>query len=228
MRLKATDYVLKGEADNWFQRNQNNKGHNIFTEYLLNIFDKKDLKKFNIAEFGIGHSYNISLLSHYVKNVDGYDGSRLAISRLNNMRKIFYNIDGKQVIFGNEFQVLKKYDLIIFGFFTYMLDNNELKKIIDDSYKFLNEGGYLYIYDFLHKENISKKDIHNKNFYIYKRNFSFYLEKFQNFNLVDFRLMDNKYLEQYMKIGKLTIDHRVSDENDWVFSALFKKDKYDE
>ncbi len=221
------EVYIKEDADKWFDRNDVKKGggsHNCFTEYLLNIFPKANLKTYDVAEFGVGSGNNINLLSHYINNIDGYDGSKKSINRIKDLSKIKNNIDGKVVNLGAHFDGIRKYDLIIFGFFTYMLTDIEFKILLKNSKKLLNEDGYIFIYDFLARENNFSKDIHNETLNIYKRNLKFYLEQFKDFDIIDYRLYDNRKLKDYMDSDNFfTIDTMIDkDDYNWTFSSLFK------
>jgi len=224
--MKQGKIYIEQEADKWFIRNEG-LVHNCFTEYLLNLFPKKDIYKFDVAEFGIGRGNNISLLSHFVNSIDGYDGSKQAIENLNRLSKINYKINGKRVNFGEPFSVLKKYNIVIFGFFMYMLSNEEIEVLLNNTLHALkNDNAYIYMYDFISNKPIKKKDIYNDKIYVYKRDLIFYLNKLaEDYILIDFRLWDNRKLEQYLLNDNIMmIDTKIdSDDYNYVFSALFKR-----
>lgn len=214
---------IKEDADKWFERN-NNFRHNYCTEYLLKLFPKKEMKFFNVAEFGVGRGANINFLSDYVKKADGYDGSVKSIENIENLKKTKPNINGKLVNLGDNFTALDSYDIIIYGFFTYMISDNEFDTLVDNSKKMLNQNGYIYIYDYLSNENTSSADSHNEKLKVFKRNLGFYTEILKDFDLIDFRLMDNRNLHKYLYNENIhNIDLEIDrDDYNWVFCALFK------
>jgi len=219
--MQGKEYI-KNDANQWFDRNKTNT-HNCFTEYLLQIFNKCNFKSFDVAEFGIGHCNNINLLSHYVKTIDGYDGSSKSLKTIDLLKQKSTNINGKQVNLGEKFEGIKKYDLIIYGFFTYMINDKEFEILINNSKKLLKDGGYIFIYDYLSKENNQKKDFHNKELFVYKRNLNFYLSRFKDFTFKDYRLFDNRELQNYLLSDIIHIDKNInSDDYNWTFSGLFK------
>lgn len=224
--MKQGEKYIKTEADKWYLRNEY-FGYNCFTEYLVNLFPKKELKEFSVAEFGIGRGNNIRFLSNYVHNVDGYDGSEKAIENIQKIKENIPNIDGKRVNLAFEFEPLRNYDIIIFGFFTYMISDEEFTLLVNNSKKMLKKGGFIFMYDFLSKENFQKKDAHNSEFSIFKRRQEFYLKKMKDFYLFDFRLWDNRKLKEYIgKENQITIDTSIEpDDYNWTFSALFKIQK---
>ena len=221
-KVQGNKYIKK-DADEWFNRNKGTK-HNIFTEYFMSLFSKKILQKFNVAEFGVGRANNINLLSHYVNKIDGYDGSEQSIEMIDLLKKRNIHINGKRVNLGSSFDGLGKYDVIIYGFFTYMISDKEFLILLENSKKMLKQGGYIFIYDFLEESNTSSKDIHNKEMLIYKRNLNFYLNTMKNFNIIDFRLYDNRHLNDYlMNDNVINIDIDLDNNSyNWTFSGLFK------
>lgn len=222
--MEQGEKYIKDEADKWYARNEYLE-HNCFTEYLLNLFSKKELKELSVAEFGVGRGNNIRFLSNYVNSVDGYDGSEKAIKNIKKLKENIPNIDGKRVNLATSFDPLKNnYDIIIFGFFTYMISDEEFTVLVNNSKKMLKERGFIFVYDFLSQKDIQKKDTHNPKFSVFKRSKEFYFREMRDFSLYDFRLWDNRKLKEYMnKDNQITIDTLIeSDDYNWTFSALFK------
>jgi hypothetical protein len=187
---------IENDADKWFERNTSIK-HNCFTEYLIELFPKKHLKNMNLAEFGVGRANNVSLLSHFTNLIDGYDGSKKSIEMIDLLKKRASNIDGKRVNLSDSFDGLNEYDLIIYGFFTYMINDQEFDQLVENSKSHLK---------------------------VFKRNLDFYISEFKDFQLVDFRLFDNRKLNDYLDNDNIfNIDTDLdNDEYNWTFSALFK------
>lgn len=222
--MKQGEKFIEKEADLYFERNHLNK-HNIFSEYLVSIFPKKEFSEYDIAELGTGRNKNIEYLSHYVKSIDGYDGSQKAIDDLMELKKRNKNVDGKRVNLGDFFIGLKKYDLLIYGFFAYVISDEEFNVLIENSKRMLNQNrGYIFIYDFLTKNKIIKNDSRNSEIKIFKRNLNFYLENFEDFDMIDFRLFENSKLLKYLNNDNtMNIDVDISSDNDeHAFCALFK------
>jgi hypothetical protein len=214
---------IENDADKWFERNTSIK-HNCFTEYLIELFPKKHLKNMNLAEFGVGRANNVSLLSHFTNLIDGYDGSKKSIEMIDLLKKRASNIDGKRVNLSDSFDGLNEYDLIIYGFFTYMINDQEFDQLVENSKSLLKDKGYIFIYDFLATENKDSIDSHNSDLKVFKRNLDFYISEFKDFQLVDFRLFDNRKLNDYLDNDNIfNIDTDLdNDEYNWTFSALFK------
>jgi hypothetical protein len=216
---------IQDEADKWFERNfSRSTSHNILTEYLVDIFQKNKLKKYTVAEFGIGTGNNVVFLSNYVKYVDGYDGAQKAVDHLNKYSKLKNNIRSKKVNLGEPFDGLSTYNLIIFGFFCYMLTDKELENLYETTKRLLKKNGYVFIYDFLARNNLSHKDSHNESLYVFKRNFDYWLDYFKDFDLIDFRLFDHEKLTfDRLKTSHCIVESNLNNSDyNWVFSSLFQ------
>jgi hypothetical protein len=148
--LQGNEYI-KYEADKWFDRNTGCM-HNSFTEYLLALFSKRDIRRFDIAEFGIGRANNINILSHFANKVDGYDGSKQSINMLTLLHKRNPKINGKRVNLADTFQPTNNYNIIIYGFFTYMITEKEFSRLVDNSKHMLKNEGYIYIFMTFYQE----------------------------------------------------------------------------
>ena len=70
--MKTNSEIFREDADSYFERTVKNE-RTILAELLLNIFPKKILKSFDVAEFGCGPSHNLFLLNNFVRRVHGYD-----------------------------------------------------------------------------------------------------------------------------------------------------------
>jgi hypothetical protein len=164
------------------------------------------------------------LLSHYVSKIDGYDGSKKSIEVIKLLHERNPNINGKLVNLAEKFEPLRRYDLIIYGFFLYMITDDEVDVVIENTKNSLKRYGYIFIYDFLSRGNRVFKDKYNKKLNVYKRNIQFYIDKFRGFDLIDFRLFDNRRLKDYLNNDNPCIIDTEVDVNDynWAFSALFR------
>jgi len=200
---------------------------NFFSDYILYIFEKKDLINFDIAEWGIGGGHNLHILSYYVNSVHGYDGSVDAINefqlsyRNKSNRDMFYS---QVVNLSEPFKTPIKYDMIIYGFFPYVLTDNELIETKKNLISSLKENGYVVVFDFLSRTNKINNYRDDSNVKTYKRNLNYWIDYLKEFDLIDFRLFDSrKGLDDRFK-EKFTIDLNISkDDNFWTFIAIFRK-----
>jgi len=222
-----SELYIKDDANGWYLRNNVSK-RNSATEYLLSLFTKKDFAGFDIAEFGIGRGSNLIYLSHFANSVHGFDGSSLAVD---NFLKVCQQILPDNTFSAKEANLCApittnlKLDIIIYGFFAYMVTDEELLQTKKNTDKMINDSGYVFVYDFLAKENQIKTDSHNAAFKVHKRTLDFWVNHFDDYVLVDFRLFDNEHFKSYtLNDTPSHIDMQCSmDPNDWAFCALFKK-----
>jgi len=98
-------------------------------------------------------------------------------------------------------------DLIMFGFFSYLLPDNDYKKSINEAYKKLKKGKFFYILDF---DNVSHNTCkHNNKFIIYKRDYSY---------IKGFKLLEKKsYYNIYEKNNNSSYADDYSRKSIWLF-----------
>lgn len=226
MNAQSETYI-KDDANSWFLRNKVSK-RNAPTDYLLSLFSKKQFSRFDIAEFGIGRGANLLHLSHFAQTVHGFDGSSLAVEHfLKNCESLLpeESFSAKETNLCVPITTDLKFDIIIYGFFAYMAADEELQQTKQNTDKMLKDDGYIFIYDFLCDENQVKTDSHNTALKLYKRTLQFWIEHFDDYVLMDFRLLDNEHLKDYaLNDSPEHIDMECSmDPNYWAFAALFRK-----
>ena len=215
------------EADNYFERNKDH-GHSYFIDYLLQIFPRGALGKIDIAEFGIGNGQNLIYLKEFCNKCHGYEASESAVCMFKKnyefhpQKKDFHV---QKVNLAEPFSCPHKYDLIIYGFFPYYVDDEEMDTVKKNTLDLLKPDSYIYIFDFLVKNNKVKIDSRNRDLKVYKRNLTYWLNFFDDFDLMDFRLFDSSRTNHYVVSDNLNkIDLEVSDDEDqWYFAGLFRK-----
>lgn len=169
-----TKIYVNEEADKFYERHC----RSFIVDYIMTLFPKQALSKFDIAEFGIGSGSNLILLMNYARSIHGYDGSKKAIEHFKasfsgsmHEKKCF----AKQVNLCDKFTTPIKYDLAIMGFFAYYASDEELFVFKENLLNCMVKGGYVFIEDFLVRENKIKTDSRNNNIRIFKRNIAFWL-----------------------------------------------------
>jgi len=213
------------EATNYYIRNQGHKNRFI-AEQILALFPKKVLERFAVAEFGIGTGTNLMLLSNYVRCVHGYDIAEEAVANFQKMSDCL----GHDRAFARCINVCEdfcspiRYDLVLYGWFAYYVSEIELQMVKKNLLNNLNAGGYVFVHDFLVRENRVKPDRHNQKLSVYKRNLRFWIDHFCEFDLIDFRLFQCERYFEYQKCDNLqTIDVELTDNDDlWIFNGLFR------
>tara|TARA_B100000029_G_scaffold395104_1_gene392828 strand:+ start:4018 stop:4677 length:660 start_codon:yes stop_codon:yes gene_type:complete len=162
---------LDSEGDNWFDRNKNTIHENvkIGIDFFISFVNKKN----KILEIGCSDGKNLNYLSeklpHYELDLYGIDPSKKAIeSGKQNYRKIDLKVGtSDQLKYGDKF-----FDLIICGFFLYLVDRNLIFKTVSEIDRILKEGGYLIIVDFDVPTPFSNDYKHYKGVQSYKNDYS--------------------------------------------------------
>tara|TARA_B100000700_G_C14990014_1_gene830806 strand:+ start:797 stop:1456 length:660 start_codon:yes stop_codon:yes gene_type:complete len=162
---------LDSEGDNWFDRNKNTIHENvkIGIDFFISFVNKKN----KILEIGCSDGKNLNYLSeklpHYELDLYGIDPSKKAIeSGKQNYRKIDLKVGtSDQLKYGDKF-----FDLIICGFFLYLVDRNLIFKTVSEIDRILKEGGYLIIVDFDVPTPFSNDYKHYKDIQSYKNDYS--------------------------------------------------------
>jgi len=191
----------KGEVDKFYLRNIKNHKNNSDDQRLSNILKLNLVKGNTILEIGCSNGkrldqYRRCFGSH---KVIGIDLSKMAINEGKKLYKkiIFKNISSLEI---NKIKI--KFDVIICGFFLYLLDREEVFNQFNLIYKNLKPNGHLIIEDFDPLFNHVNKSIHNKRLLSFKMNYSPFLEGSGLFKMIckirnDEQYKSNKNVKKY-------------------------------
>jgi len=191
--LKNIRIVRSSEADKYYKRNKQyyNKGKVLSSfeknkiepggssDFVIECFKTTEIKVKNILEIGCSNGKKLNKYKNYFEqkkqlvNCYGIDLSKQAIS---DGRKRYKNLKLKN---HSSLQISKlkvKFDLIICGFFLYLLDREYIFKQFDLIFEQLNSSGYLLIVDFDPSFPHHNKSGFNKKLNSYKMNFSNFIE----------------------------------------------------
>ena len=169
METNQKDIFLKDEGDQWYLRNKNsilNKSGDPVTELII----QRQLNPKKVLEIGCSNGWRLSILQKLL-NSDcyGIDPSVNAIKEGKEENPLINLAQGTadSIPFFD-----KKFDLIIFGFCLYLCDRKDLFKIVYEADHFLNEKGYLIIYDFEPSFPYKNHYPHKERLFSYKMNYS--------------------------------------------------------
>ncbi len=170
---------LKIEGDKMHKRNKKDNYEKDFkkdhlTKKILEIFKNKKFKNKNkILEIGCGDGYRLKFLSKKIKikKIYGIDPSKLAVRKAKSQGIIAKVGTADYLPFEN-----KKFDMIIFGFCLYLVDDEDLFKVINEADRTLKNKGYIIIYDFYsnkikynsykHCKGLKSRHMNYKNFFV--------------------------------------------------------------
>jgi SAM-dependent methyltransferase len=185
--------LKKSEANKYYKRNMYyyNEGRDLpsfeknkiepggSTDFIIDCFKTTKIKVNNILEIGCANGRKLEKYKAYFKskkqyvNCYGIDLSSLAIK---NGKKKYKNL---KLFNYSSLQISKfktKFDLIICGYFLYLLDREYLFKQFDLIFERLNTNGHLLIVDFDPLFPHHNKSGHNKKLNIYKMNLKNFIE----------------------------------------------------
>ncbi len=177
---------------------------------------------YNVAELGVGNGANMFLLANYTRACHGYEASNEACNDIRDQIKIHPHREKLKIENVKLPCCLNspvRYDILIYGFFAYLLSDTQLEKQKSYSLNALNgTGSYIYIFDFI---SMDKKPATQEG--VHKRSLEFWLDHFSEFDLLSYQLFDdcrdNKLVDDLTVVNtKLKCD-----DNKWMFAALFRK-----
>ena len=181
--FKNLNIIKNKEADKYYLRNidyYNNSSDDIRLKKFLNLNLIKGKK---ILEIGCCNGKKLDQYRRYLKSSKtiGIDLSKKSISEGKKLYKriTFKNISSLQI---NKIHI--KFDIIICGFFLYLLDREEIFNQFNLIYKKLKTDGYLIIEDFDPMFKHSNKNIYHKSLKSFKMNYSNFLEESGLFKMI--------------------------------------------
>jgi ubiquinone/menaquinone biosynthesis C-methylase UbiE len=216
--VKNLNIIKNKEADKYYLRNidyYNNASDDIRLKNFLNL---NLIKGKTILEIGCCNGKKLDQYRRYLKSSKtiGIDLSKKSISEGKKLYKkiTFKNISSLQIN-----KIHTKFDIIICGFFLYLLDREEIFNQFNLIYKKLNTDGYLIIEDFDPMFKHSNKNIYHKSLKSFKMNYSNFLEESGLFKMI-YKIRN----DEHFKSNK---DKKLFKSNDTSIS-LFKKMNFNE
>ena len=198
---------LESEGDGWFKRNEQSlsqKGDDRVNLDILIPFLEKENK---ILEIGCSNGENLNYfqkkLPNYKLDLYGVDPSKESVKSGNQkFKEIKLKIGtSDELEFDNKF-----FDVIICGFFLYLVDRDLLFKTVSEIDRVLKEGGYLIIVDFDVPLPICNDYQHYEGIKSYKNDYSKFFTGGNHYTVVGKKSFSNISTEYFHK----TINERVS------------------
>tara|TARA_B100000029_G_C17603120_1_gene966448 strand:- start:5078 stop:5794 length:717 start_codon:yes stop_codon:yes gene_type:complete len=210
-------YYEKEKIIDSFEKNKIEPGGS--TDNILNCFKTTKIKVNKILEIGCANGIKLNKYKTFFKNKKqsvecfGVDFSNVAIK--NGKKKYkdlkLFNYSSLQI---SKFKT--KFDLIICGWFLYLLDRDHFFKQFDLMHEKLNTNGYLMIVDFDPLFPHHNKWAHNKKIKVYKMNLRNFIEASNLFKTI--------YLHKWEISNTLKKKFISAD----LSVALFQKVNFDE
>ena len=137
-------YLLKLKANKYFKRNPNVQKDNYG---IINLCSINNLKPKSILEIGCANGIRLNDYSNILRSKTNY-GIDISSNAIKDAKKKFKKLHFLKMSSLEINKIKKNFDLIICGFFLYMLDREEIFNQFDLIYRKLNKNGYLIIEDF--------------------------------------------------------------------------------
>jgi ubiquinone/menaquinone biosynthesis C-methylase UbiE len=130
------DIFLQGEANSWLTRNQHHLGHH---DPVSDLIEQANLTPTKVLEIGCSNGWRLNKLwRRYGCQCDGIDPIQPEFPQAAIARGTADNLQYNSNAF----------DLVIFGFCLYLIDRQDLFKVVAESDRVLQDKGYLIIHDF--------------------------------------------------------------------------------
>lgn len=194
--------IVKLKAGNdYFLRNFNYYNLNKPDKNIRKLIKTSKIKPKSILEIGCANGAKLYQYSKLLKTKKNY-GIDVSNKAILDGKKKYKNLNLLKLSSLEINKIKIKFDLIICGFFLYLLDREELFRQFDLIYKKIKEDGYLIILDFESSKKQQKKNIHNINLKTYKMSYINFLKESGLFELIYKKKYNNEkdiYLTLYKK-----------------------------
>ena len=183
--MKNLNIVKSKDADYYFERNFKSKNNKlkpkanssdyfkIYPGLIKELIDSNSIKPRSILEIGCANGSKLNLYEKLLKTKINY-GVDLSEQAIKDGKKKYKNLKLLNLSSLKIDKIKIKFDLIVCGFFLYLLDREEIFKQFDLIHKKLNDNKYLIINDFNPLFKHTNKNMHSKNLKTYKMNYDNY------------------------------------------------------
>jgi SAM-dependent methyltransferase len=178
---KNLKIVKSSEANNFFKRNlyfyknKDNK-HNLEDSRIKNLIRINNLKSKSILEIGCATGIRLNQYQKILHSKINY-GIDLSSNAIKLGKKKYKKLKLLKLSSLEINKIKENFDLIICGFFLYLLDREEIFNQFNLIYKKLKTDGYLIIHDFDPLFKHTNTSIHNNNLKSFKMSYDNFLEE---------------------------------------------------
>jgi ubiquinone/menaquinone biosynthesis C-methylase UbiE len=188
---KNINIVQIKEGDNFFKRNINfynpskkiSGGGEVRNLRIIDFIKQNNLKPKSILEIGCATGIMLNQYQDSLKTNINY-GIDLSSKAINFGKKKYKKLKLFKLSSLEINKIKKNFDLIICGFFLYLLDREEIFNQFNLIYKKLTTNGHLIINDFDPLFKHTNTSIHNKNLKSFKMSYDNFLEESGLFKVI--------------------------------------------
>ncbi len=188
---KNINIVKIKEGDNYFKRNTNfynplkkiSGGGEVRDLRIIDLIKQNNLKPKSILEIGCATGIKLNQYQDSLKTNINY-GIDLSSKAINFGKKKYKKLKLLKLSSLEINKIKKNFDLIICGFFLYLLDREEIFNQFNLIYKKLTTNGHLIINDFDPLFKHTNISTHNKNLKSFKMSYDNFLEESGLFKVI--------------------------------------------
>jgi len=197
MKKKFNTIIKKVGNDNHVRnrkyRTEENKNHPI-----VKLIINKKIKPKKILEIGCSTGYVLETIRNLTKaKCYGIDVSEKAV---NEGKKIFKKINLKVGHFEDQKKV-GNFDLIICGFFLFLLPPEKILGLFSKIDQALKYNGYIIIFDFFNKKFKKKNYKHNNDIKVYRWDYKKIMMSLPYYNLIYKNKIFNKKMRDFCEVS---------------------------
>ena len=174
---------------------------------VIKLINKVKIKPKKVLEIGCSTGFVLKRIKDLLKaKCDGIDLSSKAIKE---GKMLFKDINLYQGLFENSKLRKKKYDLIVFGFFLFLVKIEDILKIFYWANRSLNKNKFIIIYDFYNSKFVKKNYKHHNKIKVYRYDYKKIFLSLPNYKLVKKIKIFDKNMNDYVEVSllkKLPID----------------------
>ncbi len=181
--MKNLKLVKAKEANKFFNRNYQFYD-NFKSDYrILDLIKNNKIKPRSILEIGCANGAKLNEYQLRLNSKINY-GIDLSSKAISSGKKKFKKLNLLKLSSLEINKIKKKFDLVICGWFLYLLDREEIFNQFNLIYKKLNTNGYLIIEDCDPLFKHTNSSIHNKKLKTFKMSYDAFLEESGLFKMI--------------------------------------------
>lgn len=178
--MKQSEIIQQGQGDAWWQRNKSKPRTN---DRVLAAIERCGLKPQSILEIGCGNGWRLNLLRQkYGAVCSGIDLSWEAIKDGKNR---FSSLNLRVAAAADLGYVTGIFDCVILGFVMYLVDREDLFKVMYETDRVLFDGGAMVVNDFHSDQPHSRLYAHDRRLRSYKHNVGSMFSVCPNYRVVE-------------------------------------------
>ena len=191
--------IIKKIGDDNHKRNRKfrievNKNHPV-----VKLILKNKIKPKKILEIGCSTGFVLETIRNFTKaKCYGIDVSKKAIIE---GKKNFKKVNLKVGLFENQKTKKSNFDLIISGFFLFLLPPEKILNLFDKIDKSLKYNGHLIIYDFYNYKFKKKKYKHNKQIKVYRWDYKKIMLSLPYYKLIHKNKIFKKNMKDFVEVS---------------------------